>query len=162
MPGAVNDALMSIFEPNLLKVDGRQSETALAVQRGVGRLLREMGFAVVPEFTLASGRRADLIGLGLDGAIWIIEIKSSLEDFRADHKWVEYRDFCDRFFFAIPSIMDQAIIPAETGLIVADAYGADVVREAEIHPVHASRRKALTLAFGRLAAQRLHGLYDPP
>jgi hypothetical protein len=141
--------------------DGRQSETALAVQRGVCRMLRSMGFAVLPEFVLASGRRADVIAMDPSGLIWIVEIKSSLADYRADGKWHEYRDYCDRFCFAIPHTMEQAIIPEEVGLIVADNYGAEVMRQLPDHPLHGSRRRAVSLQFARVAAQRLHSLWDP-
>ena len=144
-----------------LKADGRQSDTALMIQRGVARLLRASGFAILPEFTLASGRRADLIGIGGGGEIWIVEIKSSPEDFRSDAKWPEYRDYCDRLYFAIPSSMDPDMMPPETGLMVADGWGADILRHAEVVSLHASRRKAVTLAFARAAALRLQGLYDP-
>ena len=99
--------------------DGRQSATALMIQRGVARLLRAANFAVLPEFTLASGRRADLIGISDAGEIWIVEIKSSPEDFRSDSKWPEYRDWCDRLFFAISTGMAPEIMPTEAGLIVA-------------------------------------------
>jgi hypothetical protein len=145
----------------VLKPDGRQSETALAVQRGVGRLLRAHGFAMLTEFTLASSRRCDIIGIKPDGVIWIIEIKSSPEDFRVDQKWPEYREYCDRYFFALPSSMDHSIIPDAAGLILADAYGAEIMRDAGEHPLHTSRRKALTLSFARAAALRLHSLWDP-
>jgi len=147
--------------PIIVPIDGRQSETALGVQRGVCRLMREHGFAVITEFTLASGRRADVFGIRHDGFIWIVEIKSSLEDYKADQKWPEYRDYCDRFSFAIPLTMDAGIIPEDAGLVVADQYGAEIIRSTSDHPLHASRRKAVTLLFGRVAAQRLHGLYDP-
>jgi hypothetical protein len=149
------------MENIVLRPDGRQSETALAVQRGVGRLMRNHGFSILAEFTLASARRADIIGIRHDGLIWIIEIKSSIEDFRADAKWPEYREYCDRYFFAIPPTMDATIIPGEAGLIVADQYGAEIMRDTGDHPLHASRRKAVTLAFARVAAQRLHSLWDP-
>jgi hypothetical protein len=141
--------------------DGRQSETALAVQRGTGRLLRNHGFAVLAEYTLASGRRADLIGLKQDGTVWIVEIKSSREDFLVDQKWPEYRDYCDHLFFAIPTDLNQSLIPEDSGLIVADQYGAEILRAAPHHPLVAARRKALTLSFARHAAQKLHGLWDP-
>jgi hypothetical protein len=131
------------------------------VQRGVCRLLRAAGFATLTEFTLVTGRRADVIALNESGSIWIVEIKSSLEDFRCDGKWPEYRDYCDRLFFAIPQAMDPEIIPAETGLIVADSWGADILRHPGETPLHASRRKAVTLNFARAAALRLHGLHDP-
>jgi hypothetical protein len=144
----------------ILPVDGRQSETAANVQRGVGRLMRAHGFALITEFTLASNRRADVIGFAADGTVWIVEIKSSLEDFRADHKWQEYREYCDRFCFAIPPVMDPGIIPVDAGLIIADQYGAEIIRETARHPLHASRRKALTLQFGRVAAMRIHALWD--
>jgi hypothetical protein len=110
---------------------------------------------------LASGRRADLIGLAPDGMFWIIEIKSSPEDFKSDTKWPEYRDYCDRFSFAIPQTMDPDLIPAEAGLIVADQWGAEIIRGASEHALHASRRRAVLVAFARAGAQRLHGLWDP-
>ncbi len=123
--------------------------------------MRSLGFAILNEFTLATGRRADVIALGDSGTIWIIEIKSSLEDFRVDQKWPEYGDFCDRFFFAIPQTLDPEIIPFEAGLIVADNWGAEILRQSGETMLHASRRKALTLAFARASSQRLHSLYDP-
>ncbi len=138
-----------------LKPDGRQSETALAIQRGVSRLLRAHNYVLLHEFTLASGRRADVIALGNKGEIWVIEIKSSPLDFYVDEKWPEYREYCDHFSFAIPPDMDQGLMPLEAGLIVADAYGAEILREASSHPLHASRRKALTADFARTAALRL-------
>lgn len=144
-----------------MRPDGRQSETAFAVQRGVGRLLHNHGFAVLTEFTLATGRRADVIGLHADGRIWIVEIKSSAEDLRADQKWPEYRAFCDRLFFAIPVTMQRALMPLDAGLIVADQFGAEIMREPDEHPLVAARRKAVTLSFARVAAQRLHTLWDP-
>jgi hypothetical protein len=142
-------------------VDGRQSEKASAIQRGTCRLLREMGFAVLPEFTLASGRRADIAALKPDGTIWIAEIKSSPEDFYVDQKWPEYRDYCDAFYFAISPEMDASIMPQEAGLILADAFGAEIVRPADPHSLSAARRKAVTVSFARAAALRLHGLWDP-
>ena len=145
----------------LLKPDGRQSDTVLMIQRGVSRLLRASGLAVMPEFTLASGRRADLIGVSDSGEIWIVEIKSSPADYRSDCKWPEYRDYCDRLFFAIPSSMDPDMMPGDTGLMMADSWGADVIRQAQAQALHASRRRAVTLAFARAAALRLHGLHDP-
>lgn len=144
-----------------LKLDGRQSETALMVSRGVCRLLRQAGFATLPEFTLASGRRADIIAINDAGHIWIVEIKSSLADFRCDSKWPEYRDYCDRLFFAIPSSMEPDIMPDDAGLILADAWGAEIIRQVEHVALHPSRRKAVTLAIARAAAMRLHGLCDP-
>jgi hypothetical protein len=144
-----------------IKLDGRQSETALAVQRGVARLLRAMNYAHQFEFTLDSGRRADVIALGPKGSIIIVEIKSSLEDFRSDGKWPEYRDYCDQLFFAIPQSMDPEIMPGDTGLIIADQWGAEIIRPAPDTGLHASRRKAVTLSFARTAAQRLHSLVDP-
>lgn len=141
--------------------DGRQSETAASVQRGLCRLLREHGCAVLTEFTLASGRRADVTAIKPDGTIWIIEIKSSPEDFHVDVKWPEYRAFCDQLFFASPPTLDPGILPADAGHIVADRFGAEILRDAPSHALAAARRKSVTLAFARTAAQRLHGLWDP-
>ena len=142
-------------------VDGRQSERAMKVRRGVQRLLTEMGAHVIPELSLASGRRADLVALTRPGDIWIVEIKSSIEDFRADGKWMDYRAHCDRLFFATTVEVPCEIFPKDTGLIVADAFGAHVVCEAPEHRLHASTRKSMMLSFARCAALRLQALADP-
>ncbi len=147
--------------PLILPPDGRQSETALMIQRGTRRLLRGLGFSSVSELTLASNRRADLVALGPDGTIWIIEIKSSIEDFRVDQKWPDYRLHCDRLFFAIPEHVPAEIMPEDAGLILADGYGADILREAPEHRLAAATRKSMLLNIARYAADRLHRLADP-
>ena len=141
--------------------DGRQSPHAAAIQRGVGRLLRSQNFAIVTELPLATGRRADVVGLGADGEVWIVEIKSSVEDFRVDRKWPEYRFSCDRLFFATHTGVPGEIFPEEAGLILADAYGADILRDAPEHRLPAATRKTMLLRFAQAAALRLHGLVDP-
>ena len=144
-----------------LPVDRRQSETALAVARGTTRLLHSLGFCVVSELPLASGRRADLVALDGRGEIWIVEIKSSIADFRADQKWIDYRLHCDRLFFATTLEVPCEIFPKDTGLIVADAFGASIVCEALEHRLHAATRRSMMLAFARAAALRLSALADP-
>jgi hypothetical protein len=144
-----------------LPVDGRQSETALAVARGTARLLHAHGFCVVSELPLPSGRRADLVALHGNGQIWIVEIKSSIADFRADQKWPDYRLHCDRLFFATSLDVPCEIFPPDTGLIVADAFGADFKCEAPEHKLSAATRKAMMLLFARAAAMRLQSLVDP-
>ncbi len=141
--------------------DGRQSETALAVARGTARLLRSLGFSCISELPLPSGRRADLVALNERGEIWIIEIKSSPEDLRADHKWEEYRAHCDRLFFAFTQDLPCEIFPDHTGLIVADAYGAHMHCEAPEHRLPAPTRKLMTVRFALVAAQRMNRLLDP-
>jgi hypothetical protein len=143
-------------------IEPRQSETALLVRRGVQRLLRAHSMMSVAELTLPSGRRADLVAVSVDGRIDIIEIKSSVADVRADEKWPHYRRHCDRLFFAIPPAVPVTIIPADVGLIVADCYGAEILREAPQHAVlAAASRRAVVLRFAQVAAQRLHDLHDP-
>ena len=142
-------------------IDGRQSQTALAIARGTSRLLHAHGFCVVAELPLASGRRADLVALDASGEIWIVEIKSSIADFRADHKWMDYRLHCDRLFFATCREVPCEIFPPDTGLIVADAFGAFIHCEAPEHRLPAPTRKSMTLAIARAAAMRLQSLIDP-
>jgi hypothetical protein len=129
-------------------------ETTLAVTRGAGRLLGEMGFAPLAEVGLPNGRRADLMALGPKGEIVIVEVKSSPEDYLTDRKWSEYAPYCDAFFFAVAPEFPVDLIPQEPGLIIADGFGGAVVREPGWTPLVAARRKALTLAFARLAAFR--------
>lgn len=141
--------------------DLRQSETALGIARGTTRLLRAHGFACVSELPLPSGRRADLVALNERGEIWIVEIKSSVEDLRADQKWPDYRAHCDRLFFAFSHDLPCEIFPAGTGLIVADPYGAHLHCEAPEHRLPAATRKVMMLRFALAAAQRLGRLSDP-
>ena len=148
-------------EIELVIVDGRQSETAAAVQRGVCRLLRSLGLATITEMPLASGRRVDVMAVGSGGEIWVVEIKSSLADLRADDKWPEYEGFCDRLYFAIPPEMPTEVMPSQTGLIIADRWGAEMVRDTADRLLPAARRKAIMLRFARAAAFRVHGIADP-
>jgi hypothetical protein len=149
-----------LIEPQA-PVDGRQSETALFVARGTRRLLRAMRFSTLPELPLASGRRADIVALSGNATIHIIEIKSSIADFRADTKWQDYRQHCDRLYFAIPETVPIEIMPEDAGLIIADAYGATILREAPEHKLAPGTRRAMLMRFAHAAAHRLHGLSDP-
>jgi hypothetical protein len=142
-------------------VDGRQSPTALAVARGTARFLHALGYSVVSELPLPSGRRADLVALGGNGEILIVEIKSSVADFRADQKWMDYKLHCDRLFFATIVDVPCEIFPRDTGLIVADAFGASIVCEAPEHRLVPARRKTVMLRFAHAAALRLQALADP-
>jgi hypothetical protein len=134
-------------------------QITLGVTRGAWRLLAALGVAAAPEVCLPNGRRADLMGLGSKGQIVIVEVKSGIEDFKADLKWQEYRPYCDQFYFAVAPEFPQAILPDEPGLIVADGFGGAVVREAVSVALAPARRKALTLAFGRLTAMRAASMF---
>ena len=142
-------------------LDRRQSETALAIARGTARLLRSLGFSCISELPLPSGRRADLVALNERGDIWIVEIKSSVEDLRADQKWQDYRMHCDRLFFAFTQDLPCEIFPEGTGLIIADAYGAHMHCEAPEHRLPAATRKSMTVRFAMAAALRINRLVDP-
>ena len=144
-----------------LPVDGRQSEMALDIARGTRRLLRAAGWASVTELALPSGLRADIVALGGDASLAIVEIKSSLADFRADRKWRDYRSHCDQLFFAVSAEMPVHVLPQDAGLIVADAFGAEIVREAPVHRMAGATRRAMLLRFAVAAADRLHALADP-
>jgi len=145
----------------LALVDGRQSEAALAIARGCRRLLRALGFSTVTELPLGNGRRADVVALGSDGALLIVEIKSSIADFRADHKWRDYMGFCDRLYFAISNATPAEIMPEDAGLILADRFGAAILRDPEPRPLNPATRRAMLLRFASAAADRLHRLADP-
>ena len=134
---------------------------ALLLERGICRALQQLGYASLIEFPLINGRRADVLGLGKSGDLLIVEIKSSVADFRADRKWTTYLDFADRFYFAVPNNFPQGLIPEECGLMVADAFGAALLRDSRTTPLNSNRRRALTLRFARIAAGRLHRCLDP-
>jgi hypothetical protein len=135
--------------------------TAALLARSTCRALEQLGYASLLEFPLATGRRADILALGKSGELMIVEIKSSVADFRADRKWAEYRDFADRLYFAVPNEFPALLIPEQCGLIVADAFGAAVLRHGETTPLAAARRRAVTLRFAMSAAIRLRRQLDP-
>lgn len=151
-------------EPNPLEtVEGPGlTPAAAAILRGVQRLLRSHGFESIAEAGLANGRRADAIAIGPSGDVWIVEIKSSIADFRSDNKWPEYRDYCDRLFFAVAPDFPTEILPPDTGLMLADRYGGEIILDAPEIRLSAARRKAVTLAFARVAAARLASAIEPP
>ena len=132
-------------------------ETTAQVTRGAARLLADLGYAALAEVGLPNGRRADLMALGPKGEVFIVEVKSGVEDFRTDLKWREYAPYCDAFAFAVAPEFPRHVLPDQPGLIVADAFGGAVLREPVFQPLAGARRKALTLAFGRLAAFRASG-----
>ena len=129
--------------------------------RGAMRFLEALDHGVLTEFPLKSGRRADILSLGGKGEIWIVEVKSGVPDFRADHKWQDYLEWCDRFFFAVGPEFPAEILPEDAGLLISDEYEAVLVREPAAVPLLGARRKALTLRFAHLAARRLSGRGDP-
>ena len=133
-------------------------EITAAVTRGAARLLVDLGYAPLSEVTLPNGRRADLMALSPKGDIVIVEVKSGLEDYRVDRKWHEYMPYCDSFAFAVAPEFPREILPEEPGLIVCDGFGGAVLREAPVVPLAGARRKALIIAFGRLAALRAAGV----
>lgn len=132
-----------------------------SVTQGAARLLGGLGLAVLREVMLADGRRADLLGLGADGGFVIVEVKSCARDYLTDQKWEDYRAWCDRLFFAVDGDFPQALIPEAVGLIVADAWGGAVLREAATHTLAPARRRALLLRFARLGARRAERALDP-
>lgn len=148
-------------EPLTLPPDFRQSQTALRIARGVRRYLWSLGYASVQELPLRSGRRADIAAIGPKGELWIVEIKSSIADFRADSKWPEYRAHCDRLSFATSPEVPPEIFPEDAGLLIADGFGAHEVRSAPLHPLPGATRKEMLVRFARGAALKLHALADP-
>lgn len=138
------------------------SGVAASLARGVCRYFAAAGYGCMLEVPLKSGRRADVMALGVHGEIVIVEIKSGPQDFRTDRKWHEYREFCDRFYFAVDERFPQALISGEIGLILADRYGAAAIRDGPPHALAGARRKAVSLRFARLAALRLQATLDPP
>ncbi len=140
---------------------------APSVARGVSRLFLRNQIMVQPEVGLRNHRRADLMGINLKGEIIIVEIKCSRADLLGDQKWPEYLDYCDRFFWAVPAGFDirpfegDAFLPERAGLIIADAYDAEIARPAALVPLAAARRKVETQRLARLAMRRLMGIADP-
>lgn len=148
-----NSRMSSICSP--FRADNPAIDDSGALARGAMRMFHDLGFSCVQELILANGRRADVAALGRKGEMVMVEVKSCLADFRADRKWPDYMEYCDAFYFAVSPRFPREILPAEAGLIVADAYGGAIVREADWRKLPAARRKAVMLRFAHCAAGRL-------
>jgi hypothetical protein len=129
--------------------------------RGVCRHLLTHDFVSVEELTPTGGLRVDVMALGPKGEVWVIECKSGRADYLTDHKWQGYRDWCDRFFWAVDAAFPTELLPEDTGLIVADAYDAEIIRMAPEVKLPGARRKVLVQKFARHAALRWHAARDP-
>jgi len=129
--------------------------------RGVCRHLANARMAVIEEFVPERGKRVDVIALGAKGEIWVIECKSSRADFQSDQKWHGYLEWCDRYFWAVDADFPLELLPEDTGLIIADGYGAEIMRMGPETKLAPARRKKITQKFAATAAQRLHYLRDP-
>jgi len=123
--------------------------------------MRQAGYSVLLEMPLPDGRRADIFAVSPTGELVIVETKSSIEDWRVDEKWQDYLDWCDQFYVAVPIDFPQALIPVEVGLIVADAYGGEILRHPANRPLASARRKSLLIDCSRLASESLARLGDP-
>lgn len=129
--------------------------------RGVARHLADLGFACVEELVPTRGLRVDVMGLGPRDEVWIVECKSSRADFTSDHKWQGYLEWADRFFWAVDTDFPTDLLPDDSGLIIADGYGAEIIRMAEETKLPAARRKVMMRKFAFTAARRLQSLRDP-
>jgi hypothetical protein len=139
----------------------RETIGACDLVRGVSRALTDADHAVLTELSLGNGRRADLVALDRTASIILVEVKSCRSDFAADRKWQEYLAYCDRFYFAIGPDFPRAFLPPEEGLILADRFGGEIVRAAQLRALSPARRKGMLIRFGRAAASRLQTLIDP-
>lgn len=146
---------MSEIDPSLPGMPGQR------LARGVARMLRSMDHAVLTEFVPSRGLRVDVISMGPKGEFWIIECKSCRADFAQDRKWQGYVEWCDRYFWAVDCDFPTDLLPPDTGLICADAYGAEIQRMAPETRLAGARRTRVMRDFARVSALRLQGLVDP-
>ena len=150
-----------MFDGSLMTIPLNTLAPGQLLARGVCRHLATYDFVCVEELTPTRGRRVDVMALGPKGEIWVVECKSSRADFQSDNKWQDYLEWCDRYFWAVDDAFPVELLPDDTGLIIADAYGAEIVRDAPEMKLNAARRKVVTRTFARHAARRAHAARDP-
>ena len=138
-----------------------QLQPGQLLARGVCRHLLSYNYACVEEFVPQRGKRVDIMALGPKGDIWVIECKSSRQDFQTDKKWEGYLEWCDRYFWAVDSEFPVEMLPDETGLLIADAYDAEIMRMAPEDKLAPARRKKVIQKFATDAARRLQAYRDP-
>ncbi len=144
---------MTLFDPTY-----DVPETTRLLTRGVCNLFQDLGFGTLTEFKLASGRRVDVMAIDRNGEFVIVEVKSTVADFRGDRKWHEYLAFCERFYFAVPAGFPVEMMPEDCGLIVADPYAAAVRRESLTRKLNTNRKRRQLIRFALAASNRLSNL----
>ena len=140
---------------------GQNLQPGQLLARGVCRHLRGYDIESIQEFTPDRGKRVDIMALGPKGEIWVVECKSSRADFQSDTKWEGYLKWCDRYFWAVDETFPTDLLPPGTGLIIADAYNAEIIRMAPKIKLAPARRAALIRKFARHAARHLQDMRDP-
>ncbi len=159
--------MLSLELPFKPEKDGRRKRIAnrtpltIALTRGVCRLFADMGYGTLTEFRLPNGRRVDIMALDSSGEFSIIEVKSTVADFRNDVKWTEYLPYSDRFYFAVSEHFPVSILPEDYGVIIADSFGATIERTAPENSLNATRRRQQLRKFALTASARLQRLSDP-
>ncbi|WP_299195926.1 MmcB family DNA repair protein [uncultured Erythrobacter sp.] len=150
------------------KLDSTQPlPIAADVARGITRLFARNDIWCLAEVPLKNNRRADLMGVDAKGLIVIVEIKVARGDLLGDSKWPDYLDFCDRFYWGVPPGLDRAPLeteayqPDKCGVIVADGYDGEILRQAPLDPLAAARRKVQVERLARIAMRRHTALLDP-
>lgn len=129
--------------------------------RGVVRHMMDIGYASLLEFIPSRGLRVDVMAMATQDELWIVECKSSRADFISDKKWQNYLEWCDRYFWAVDPNFDLDLLPPDTGIILSDGYGAEIIRPAPLNKLAAARRKTLIKKIATQAANRLIRLQDP-
>ena len=142
-------------------MNSETSKNLSRIARGVMRHFAQIGMHSLSEFSPARGLRVDIITLGISDEIWIVECKSGQSDFKSDKKWQNYLDWCDRYFWAVDRKFPIDILPSDTGVIIADAYDASILREAPLNKLPAARRKKITKSIAISACNRLLTYTDP-
>lgn len=99
-----------------------RSLVAAALKKAAAFYLFRYGFAVTYELGVMpwGSRRADIVANKVSGKIVILEVKSSLADFRTDKKWRSYLDYCDKFMFCTTEDVYEKIkdeLPKEVGVV---------------------------------------------
>lgn len=114
--------------------------------------LYNQGFIVASEVVLPNKKRADVIGYNEEKII-IIEVKSSKEDYRQDHKWTEYLPYCDEFYFFLDFYAtDQA--DKQDGYIQEQGRTL-AISQTDTLPHHCEHRAATEWAIGRTLSKKV-------
>jgi len=144
-----------LFSMNLFDQSYDVPETTRLLTRGVCKLFQDLGFGTLTEFKLSNGRRVDVMAIDRNGEFVIVEVKSTVADYRGDRKWQEYLAFSERFYFAVPAGFPVDMMPDDCGLIVADPYAAAIRRESMTRKLNTNRKRRQLIRFALAASSRL-------
>lgn len=109
----------------------RDTSISDRIKSQVGKYLKQKRRATYFELGLCKhGRlRADVFSISMSGHVVIVEVKSSVQDFKSDKKFHLYVEYANKLYFAMPNTVYDKVkdqIPKNIGVFIMTSDGEHI------------------------------------